>query len=147
MSNQIKTGIAVAAGIAVVALFFIFNGSFTALQSGSVSSQEQLVVQDEVIGTGAVAEVGDTVQVHYTGKFENGQVFETSLGGAPIPFVLGAGQVIPGWDQGLVGMREGGKRLLIIPPSLGYGSQDYGPIPGNSTLVFEVELVKVDSAQ
>ena len=101
------------------------------------------MVQDQVVGTGAEAAVGNTVSVNYTGKLQNGTVFDTSVGKAPIEFPLGGGYVIPGWDQGLVGMKVGGKRLLIIPPSLGYGSQDYGPIPGNSTLIFEVELVGV----
>lgn len=149
MSNQTKTGIAVAAGIAVVALFFIFNGSLDTVQNNVLNNQEphQLIVQDEAVGTGAEAQAGDTVDVHYTGKLEDGTVFDTSVGRAPISFVLGTGRVIPGWDQGLAGMKVGGKRLLIIPPSLAYGSEDYGPIPGNSTLIFEVELVKVTKAQ
>jgi len=110
-------------------------------------AQQGLVVQDEVVGTGAEARTGDMVSVHYTGKLQNGTVFDTSVGKSPIEFTLGGGYVIPGWDQGLVGMKVGGKRLLIIPPSLGYGGQDYGPIPANSTLIFEVELVKVGSAE
>ncbi len=146
MTKQIKTGIAITAGIAIIALFFIFNGSFSAVQGTSLSG-EQVTVQDETVGTGATAATGDTVSVQYTGKLQDGTVFDTSVGKAPISFVLGVGQVIPGWDQGLVGMKEGGSRVLIIPPSLGYGSADYGPIPGNSTLLFEVELVKVTPAQ
>lgn len=146
MTNQAKTGIAVAAGLAVVALFFIFNGSFSVAQDVSLNPVAQVTMQDEVVGTGAEAKVGDTVSVQYTGKLQDGTVFDTSVGKAPISFVLGAGMVIPGWEQGLLGMKVGGKRLLIIPPSLAYGSIDYGPIPANSTLVFEVELVKVTPA-
>lgn len=103
-------------------------------------------MQDEVVGTGAAAQAGDMVSVNYTGKLSDGTVFDTSVGKAPFQFTLGAGQVIPGWDQGLVGMQVGGKRLLIIPPELGYGSVDYGPIPANSTLTFEVELLKITPA-
>lgn len=102
-----------------------------------------LVVQDEVVGTGATAEPGDTLTLNYTGKLANGTVFDTSVGKQPFQFILGAGQVIPGWDQGLVGMKVGGTRVLIIPPSLAYGPNDYGPIPGNSTLTFEVQLLDV----
>ncbi len=102
-----------------------------------------MVAQDEVVGTGAEATVGSTVTVNYTGKFENGTVFDTSVGKTPFSFQLGAGQVIAGWDQGLQGMKVGGKRLLIVPAALGYGANDYGPIPGNSTLIFEVELLNV----
>jgi len=149
MSKQLITGIAVVAAVAVVALFFIFNGSLQMVQDNTLNNQEpqQLVVQDAAAGAGAEAKAGDTVSVHYTGKFENGTVFDTSVGRAPISFVLGTGAVIPGWDQGLLGMKAGGKRLLIIPPSLAYGSSGYGPIPPNSTLIFEVELVEVTPAQ
>jgi len=146
MDKKLKTGIAVGAGIVVVGLFFVFGNPFLAMNSVSgtaAGDTSGLVVQDQVVGTGAEAAVGNTVSVNYTGKLQNGTVFDTSVGKAPIEFPLGGGYVIPGWDQGLVGMKVGGKRLLIIPPSLGYGSQDYGPIPANSTLIFEVELVGV----
>lgn len=147
MSNQMKTGVAVAAALAVAAFFFIFNGSIVTVQDSTLGSQAQLVMQDVVAGSGPAAQPGDTVRVHYTGKFENGTVFDTSVGLSPIEFVLGTGRVIPGWDQGLVGMQQGGKRLLIIPPNLAYGANDYGPIPGNSTLIFEVELVELVPAE
>jgi len=155
MSQKFTQGVAVAAGIVVVALFFVFGNplnSVSLFQSGDASlsgdsaGQGQLVVQDEVIGTGAVATAGDVVTVNYTGKLQNGTVFDTSVGRGPFQFILGAGQVIRGWDQGVAGMKVGGKRLLIIPPQLAYGSDAYGPIPSNSTLVFEVELVEVSPA-
>lgn len=117
-----------------------------AASADSAAGSGQLVVQDEKVGTGAAAAAGDTVSVNYTGRFQNGSVFDTSIGREPFVFVLGTGQVISGWDQGLQGMKVGGKRLLIIPPSLAYGANDYGPIPGNSTLIFEVELLSVTSA-
>jgi FKBP-type peptidyl-prolyl cis-trans isomerase len=100
-------------------------------------------VQDEVVGTGAEARVGDTLSVNYTGKLQNGTVFDTSVGRTPIQFTLGAGQVIQGWEQGLQGMKVGGKRLLLIPSGLAYGASGYGPIPANAALIFEVELVGV----
>jgi len=102
-----------------------------------------LLMQDEVIGTGKTAAVGDVVSVHYTGMFQDGTVFDSSIGNAPYTFILGAGRVIPGWDQGLQGMQVGGKRVLVIPPDLAYGPEGYGPIPPNSTLIFEVELVAI----
>lgn len=105
----------------------------------------QLTVKDEVVGTGPEAKAGDTVTVNYVGMLPNGQVFDASANhGQAFSFQLGAGQVIPGWDQGLVGMKVGGKRQLIIPPDMGYGAQGAGGvIPPNATLVFEVELVGV----
>jgi len=105
-----------------------------------------LVVEDLVVGTGAEAAAGNFVTVDYVGAFPNGQVFDSSYAaGVPFSFRVGAGQVIRGWDLGVPGMRVGGKRRLTIPPSLGYGSQAYGPIPANSTLVFEIELLSIDS--
>lgn len=98
--------------------------------------------EDIVVGEGAPAVAGDSLTVHYIGSLENGQVFENSYeSGQPFTFRLGAGTVIRGWDQGLVGMRVGGKRRLTIPPSLAYGSQGRPPIPGNATLIFEIELL------
>lgn len=103
-----------------------------------------LVVEDLLVGGGPAAASGDTVTVHYLGTLANGTKFDSSYDrGQPFTFRLGAGAVIAGWDQGLVGMRVGGRRRLTIPPSLGYGSQANGPIPANSTLVFEVELISI----
>lgn len=103
-----------------------------------------LVIEDLVVGTGATAAAGDTVSAHYVGTLTNGTKFDSSYDrGQPYSFVLGAGRVIAGWDQGVPGMKVGGKRRLTIPPSLGYGSQAYGPIPANSTLIFDIELVSI----
>jgi FK506-binding protein 2 len=89
---------------------------------------------------------GDSLQMHYTGKLEDGTEFDSSIPrGQPFVFTLGAGQVIKGWDQGLLGMCEGEKRRLVIPSDLGYGARGSPPkIPGGATLVFEVELIKID---
>jgi FKBP-type peptidyl-prolyl cis-trans isomerase len=83
------------------------------------------------------------VSVHYTGRLVDGWTFETSVGGQPITFVLGTGRVIAGWDEGLAGMRVGGRRKLVIPSHLGYGKRGSGPIPPYATLVFDVVLVGV----
>jgi len=112
--------------------------------SPSPSADGTLVSQDLVVGTGATAATGDTVTVNYVGTLANGTKFDSSYDrGQPFTFRLGAGQVIAGWDQGVVGMRVGGKRRLTIPPSLGYGGQANGPIPANSTLIFEIELLSI----
>jgi FKBP-type peptidyl-prolyl cis-trans isomerase len=103
-----------------------------------------LVVEDVVAGTGALAQAGDTVTVNYVGSFLDGQQFDNSyVTGRPIAFRIGAGQVIAGIEQGVVGMRVGGKRRLTIPASLAYGSQGRGPIPPNTPLRFEVELLAI----
>jgi FKBP-type peptidyl-prolyl cis-trans isomerase len=96
-------------------------------------------------GTGAQAESGKTVSVHYTGAFQDGRVFDSSVSrGEPITFPLGAGRVIKGWDEGIALMKEGGKAQLIIPPDLAYGERGAGGvIPPNATLVFDVELISV----
>lgn len=102
------------------------------------------------LGTGADAAAGKVISVHYTGWFFNesqaddkGAQFDSSAGQTPFQFTLGAGQVINGWDRGLVGMKVGGLRRLVIPPSLAYGPSRFGPIPPNATLLFEIELLEV----
>ena len=105
----------------------------------------ELKIEDLTVGTGAEAKTGNKVSVHYVGTFPDGTKFDSSRDrGEAFSFELGAGGGIKGGDQGVVGMRVGGMRRLTVPPDLGYGSRDYGPIPGNSTLVFEVELLKVE---
>lgn len=100
---------------------------------------------DIVVGDGAEATAGKRVSVHYTGTLTNGKKFDSSLDrGQPFEFRLGAGEVIRGWDEGVSGMRIGGKRKLTIPPEMGYGPRGFPPvIPANATLVFEVELLGV----
>lgn len=130
----------------VVGFFFILGMPFStsSLDSQNLgASASQVVVQDVAAGTGPAAQAGDLVTVNYTGRLGDGTIFDTSVGKTPYSFTLGAGQVIPGWDQGIVGMQVGGKRILVIPPGLAYGPQDYGPIPGNSTLMFEVDVVSI----
>jgi peptidylprolyl isomerase len=100
---------------------------------------------DFVVGSGTEATTGKTAVMNYTGWLTNGTMFDSSLNrGETFPFKLGAGQVIKGWDEGVAGMRIGGKRQLVIPATLGYGTQGAGGvIPPNATLIFEVELVDV----
>ena len=103
--------------------------------------------EDVLVGTGAEAKDGDKVWVHYTGRLaKNNKQFDSSVGKAPFPVEIGKGEVIKGWDLGLVGMKVGGKRKLTIPSKLGYGKEGHPPdIPGNATLVFDVELMSVGS--
>lgn len=113
------------------------GGNYTATASG-------LEYEDVVVGTGASPSPGKTVKVHYTGTLTNGTKFDSSVDrGQPYEFSIGQGQVIKGWDEGLMTMKVGGKRKLRIPPKLGYGSQDKGTIPPNSVLLFDVELLDV----
>jgi FKBP-type peptidyl-prolyl cis-trans isomerase FkpA len=150
-----KEWIAVIVGVGVVGFFFVFGqyfinyfktGIFT-MDTQTQPAVPQVGIQDTVVGTGDIAEPGSEVTVNYVGTLMDGTKFDSSIDrNEPFQFMLGAGQVIPGWDQGLVGMRVGGTRVLTIPPELGYGSTTYGPIPGNSTLIFQIQLLKVEQA-
>jgi FKBP-type peptidyl-prolyl cis-trans isomerase len=109
-----------------------------------IATESGLKIQDITVGTGKEAKSGDTVTVNYLGTLTSGTKFDSSYDrNTPFTTQIGVGQVIKGWDEGIVGMKVGGKRKLTIPPSLGYGSQDMGSIPPNSTLIFEVELLDV----
>jgi len=168
--------IAVGAGIVVILLFFVLLGPARGLIIGTnlqpavtnntvnttnaffsfdpnklVGSPSGLLVQDVVVGSGAEAVAGKTVSVHYTGVLSDGTKFDSSLDrGEPFSFALGAGGVIRGWDEGVVGMKVGGKRVLVIPSELAYGDAGIpGPngtyfIPPKATLIFQVELLGVN---
>ncbi len=114
-------------------------------ESQTVTTASGLKYVDVVVGKGASPVAGKQVKVHYTGTLENGKKFDSSLDrGQPFSFVIGVGQVIPGWDEGVMTMKVGGKRKLIIPSRLGYGTRGAGAaIPPNATLLFDVELLDV----
>lgn len=121
----------------VVAYFLKFRGP------AEVVTASGLKYVDLVEGTGANPRAGQTIVVHYTGTLENGTKFDSSVDrGIPAEFQIGTGAVIKGWDEGLLSMKVGGKRKLTIPPAIGYGARGKPPtIPGNATLIFDVELL------
>ena len=132
--------------IAIVLLTFSLGvGGSMAEGTQEVTTPSGLKYVDQVVGTGEVAVAGKTVNVHYTGWLENGKKFDSSVDrGQPFSFPLGAGRVIKGWDEGVQGMKIGGKRKLTIPSDLGYGPRGAGGvIPPNATLIFDVELLGV----
>lgn len=147
-----KEGIGVFVAI-IVTGFILFGGQFLNLfmqedssnQANSTTpTQSGVVVQNIVNGQGEIAAKGDTVTVNYVGTLTDGKVFDSSIDRkTPFTFQLGVGQVIRGWDEGVLGMRVGGKRKLTIGPDYAYGAQAVGTIPANSTLVFEVDLLGV----
>jgi FKBP-type peptidyl-prolyl cis-trans isomerase len=120
-------------------------GGPTKVTGDPIKTASGLEYWDIKVGTGAVAETGKHVKVDYTGWLTDGKKFDSSVGsGKPFDFMLGASQVIKGWDEGVVGMKVGGKRQLRIPPNLAYGAAGYpGAIPPNATLIFDVQLVDV----
>lgn len=153
--------------IAAVILLVIIIGGYFVYQSGkkapattgsqatgAATSTNQVQAQEVTVGTGAEAKPGDTVSVLYVGQLSNGTVFDSSAahGNQPLTFVLGSQGMIPGFQIGVNGMKEGGERLMAIPASLAYGAQDVKDasgkviIPANSTIVFDVKLVKVQTA-
>ena len=127
-----------------LSLALISLGACGGGSSTSPTGATKLEIVDLAVGTGATAVNGDTVTVNYVGTLTNGTKFDSSIDrGQPFTFVLGAGKVIAGFDQGIAGMKVGGKRKLTIPPSLGYGINPQGTIPGNSTLIFDVDLLSI----
>jgi peptidylprolyl isomerase len=137
--------IVAALAVSLVAYVITHRQAPEGLTDAAVTTPSGLKYTDLVAGTGPSPQIGQTVTVHYTGMLTSGKKFDSSYDhGAPVDFTLNEGSVIKGWVQGLATMKEGGKRKLVVPPSLGYGPQGRPPkIPGNATLVFEVELLKV----
>ena len=105
-----------------------------------------LKIEDSIIGSGKEVKTGDTICIHYRGTLITGAEFDSSYKrNSPFTTQIGVGNVIEGWDIGIVGLKEGGKRKIVIPPQLGYGEKSVGSIPANSTLIFDVELISIKS--
>lgn len=140
--------IAICIGLVLLAYLFFSGPIMTFFNASDLDNNSQsgisgVMVEELSVGSGSLVELGDVLTVHYVGTLQNGKIFDSSRDrGTPFTFILGAGQVIKGWEEGLMGMREGGKRKLIIAPDYGYGERGVGPIPPNATLIFEVELLE-----
>ncbi|HSA84530.1 MAG TPA: FKBP-type peptidyl-prolyl cis-trans isomerase [Patescibacteria group bacterium] len=133
----------------IVFIYFIFGFNQTAPAESPTpdviqTTSADLKIEEITQGSGAEVKAGDTILIHYKGTLPDGTQFDSSYDrGEPFETQIGVGQVIQGWDQGVIGMKVGGKRTLTIPPSLGYGDQAAGSIPPNSTLIFELELLDI----
>jgi FKBP-type peptidyl-prolyl cis-trans isomerase len=152
LRKVMSSGIVLAAIFAVTALGIFAQGAKvdtskpTPVTGPGMKTKAGVAYWDIKAGTGETAMKGQTVTVHYTGWFTNGKQFDSSVGGKPFSFKIGAHEVIPGWEDGVAGMKVGGKRQLKIPPEMGYGAKGYpGAIPPNATLIFDVELLSIDS--
>jgi len=141
-----STGLVVAALLGLAVLLHV-AGTVDAQKTEKkvITTNSGLKYIDELVGTGDTAKAGDKVSVHYTGRLKDGKKFDSSVDrGEPFDFPLGAGRVIKGWDEGVAGMKVGGKRKLIIPSELGYGKRGAGGvIPPDAELHFDVELLKI----
>ena len=135
----------VIAGIFIALILFAFSDQLNTPPAGDeVTTASGLKYVDEVVGTGPSPTPGALVTVHYTGTLTDGTKFDSSVDrNQPFSFKIGVGGVIQGWDEGVMTMKVGGKRKLIVPPELGYGARANGKIPANSTLLFDVELLSV----
>jgi FKBP-type peptidyl-prolyl cis-trans isomerase FkpA len=144
VNNRLIAGI-ITLGIVTMASGQENNASPTKVTGKPITTPSGLQYWDIVVGTGAIAVAGKTVKVHYTGWLTDGKKFDSSVDrGQPLSFPLGGGRVIKGWDEGVAGMKVGGKRQLRIPSELGYGARGAGGvIPPNATLIFDVELLDV----
>lgn len=158
--QKIRVGIVIAILAIIAAGYFMFLApradtpgrthtdiTKSALPSSLPNNEgvSEMKIEDTVVGTGDAVKNGDTVSVHYTGTLTDGTKFDSSLDrDQPFSFVVGGGQVIQGWEEGLVGMQAGGKRKLTIPSDKGYGPRGQGTIPPNATLIFDIELLKIN---
>jgi FKBP-type peptidyl-prolyl cis-trans isomerase FkpA len=120
-----------------------FAASLSVDLNAMTRSSTGLYTRDLTVGTGATAVNGKTLGMHYMGYLSNGTLFDGNTSASPFSFVLGANTVIQGWEQGIVGMKVGGRRQLVIPPALGYGNSGIGPIPPGAVLIFTVDLLTV----
>jgi FKBP-type peptidyl-prolyl cis-trans isomerase len=159
MSKDNKTTLVVIGIILLIAVVLVFyfvlkpretkaptnNGAAIVNNINNQTAMDQVKIEILKQGEGAEAKAGDSLTVNYVGTLEDGTKFDSSIDrNEPFVFTLGVGQVIQGWDQGMAGMKVGEKRKLTIPASLGYGDRAVGPIPANSTLIFEVDLLKIN---
>jgi len=156
--RQLSKTQVIAVAVSIGLLTYIFFGetllnffnspiaeNITNTSTKKMETNDHLKTRELTTGQGENAEKGDVVTVHYVGRLTDGRVFDSSLDrGTPFKFILGSGEVIKGWDEGVLGMKVGGKRELVIAPDYAYGSRGVGSIPPNSTLIFEVELLEVE---
>lgn len=155
MSNNNKIITALIIFVFILAFYFLTKNpsipetnisetNQTTMPTLAPSKVTELIIEDTKIGTGNEVKSGDNISIHYTGTLEDGTKFDSSYNrGQPLETQIGVGQVIEGWDKGIVGMKVGGKRKLTIPYQMAYGEDGYGPIPSKATLIFEVELMDI----